>query len=370
MNHDTACIAMTKCLTATVATPAAAMGEKQWIVFPDARIAVAGLPWFDETVPELWRLPRRTAAHMPPGVYRLMRFPTGARLRFRSNTTTLWLDLDADPPGTMPHMSALGMRGLDVYVDGQYWASATFSEPGTCQLRLLSDVPPGPKNITVYLPTFQRLTIKAIGLDAGASLEPSPPFANPLPIVYYGSSIAQGACASRPGMSYEAILSRALGLDYVNLGFSGSGKAEPEVVELVAQLDACCYVLDLGKSFGMQPPAVYGRMLDTLRAAHPQTPIVCITPIFSCREFYSDAYRKRSEHCREAVRQEATVRIKAGDTRLFLVDGLELLGAADADAFAEGTHPSDLGFTRIAERLEPVIRNAVGIPPAKPSTPK
>jgi len=160
-------------------------------------------------------------------------------------------------------------------------------------------------------------------------------------------------------MTYEAILCRRLNLDYVNLGFGGAGKAEPEVVDLVAELDACGFVFDLGKSFGRQPAEVYGAMLDTIRAAHPEVPLVCITPIFSTREFYDAEYADLSKHVRDVMCEAANPRMQAGDGSIYLVDGLESLGAADADAFQEGVHPTDLGFARIADRLEPLLREAL-----------
>jgi hypothetical protein len=162
-------------------------------------------------------------------------------------------------------------------------------------------------------------------------------------------------------MSYEAILTRRLGLDFVNLGFSGAGKAEPEVVELVAQVDACCYVFDLGKSFGGQPAEVYGAMLDTIRRAHPDVPLVCVTPIFSTRESFDGAYADLSEHVRDAVRQAVRERAESGGGRLHLVEGTDLLGPGDADAFHEGVHPTDLGFMRVADRLEPLLRQVLDL---------
>jgi hypothetical protein len=200
------------------------------------------------------------------------------------------------------------------------------------------------------------VTAVAIGVDASAEVGAPAPFAHKLPIVFYGSSIAQGASASRPGMSYEAILARRLNLDYVNLGFSGSGKAEPEVVDLVRRVQACCYVFDLGKSYRTQPAEVYIQMLHRVREARADVPLVSITPIFSTREFYDGGYAELSRHVRDVVTDATRQLIDAGDGDLHLVNGLDLLGPADADAYQEGVHPTDLGFVRIADRLEPLLR--------------
>ncbi len=350
----------------------AALGEKgaatgeggrpmKWIAFPDDRLVVSGLPWFRENAPRLWRLPEQAAGRLPDAVQKLMRYPAGGRLRFAADTSQLRLRVDAPNVQSMSNMSPLGCRGFDVYVEGQYWCSSRVTEAGSDVLTFFQDAKRALRGITIYLPSFQEVRVEAVGLDAEAELRPPQDFRRPLPVVYYGSSIAQGGCACRPGMSYEAILGRRLGLDFVNLGFSGAGKAEPEVVELVAQIDACCFVFDLGKSFGRQSADVYGAMLGTVRSAHPNVPLVCVTPIFSTRESYDAAYADLSEHVRNAVRRAASERMQAGDSRLYLVEGNDLLGRDDADAFHEGVHPTDLGFMRIAERLEPLLREVLDL---------
>ena len=96
-------------------------------------------------------------------------------------------------------------------------------------------------------------------------------------------------------------------------------------------------------------------MLKTIRSSHPKVPIVCITPIFSSREFYDDRYIRLSQHTRKGMRQAVAERIKAGDEFVHLVEGLDLLGKQDTDTYHEGVHPTDLGYQRIAERLQPIL---------------
>ena len=124
------------------------------------------------------------------------------------------------------------------------------------------------------------------------------------------------------------------------------------------QVYSCASELDL-QSYGIQPVQVYADMLRKVRAAHPEAPLVCITPIFSTRELYDPRYVELSQHIRAVVAKAASGMIDAGDANVHLVDGLELLGPSDADCFQEGVHPTDLGFTRIADGLEPVLREAL-----------
>ena len=108
--------------------------------------------------------------------------------------------------------------------------------------------------------------------------------------------------------------------------------------------------------YGVQPADAYLEMLRSVRKTHPETPIVCITPIFSTRELYNSDYADLSRHVRDVVVKAATAMIDGGDKNTHFVNGLELLGAGDADAFKEGVHPSDLGFARMADRLEPLFK--------------
>ena len=324
--------------------------HEKWVPSAAGRVEVLGLPWFGANTPELWRLPRKAMNAVPEGVRKQARFPAGARLRFRSDTSRLSLRVESltDSPG----------HGIDVYVDGAYWRSVRIAEPKQT-LECFSDAGTTDREITLYLPYRQEVRVPAIGLDEGATLGAGGPFSRTTPLVLYGSSIAQGAGASRAAMSYVALLARRLNLDFVNLGFGGAGKAEAAVVELVASVDACCYVFDLGKSYGAQSGDAYAAMLDTARAARPGVPMVCVTPVLATREFYSAEYVELSRHVLDVMRNAAAERA-ANDDKLHLLEGTDLLGPSDTDGFsADGVHPNDLGFALIAQRLEERIRDLV-----------
>ena len=319
----------------------------QWIALPDERIEVLGLPWFGENAPELWRLPKDAMTTAPEGVRRQAAFPAGARLRLRTDSSQLQLRTLAASPSRW--------YDVDVYVDGECRASVALAE-GEQTVECLAEGGSAAKEITLYLPYRQSLQIIGVGVDAEAEVGVAASFSREAPLVLYGSSVAQGAGAAHPGMSYAAILARALGVDFVNLGFGGAGKAEPEVVDLVAAIPASCYLFDLGKSYGQQSPAAYAAMLETIRSRHPEVPVVCMTPIFSTREVESEDYAQLSRHTREAMRRPALARLAAGDDKVTLVEGLDLLGADDADGLsADGVHPNDDGFALIAERLAPYL---------------
>ena len=343
--------------TADEATGAAAKEPIpfEWLPFPDtAKFKVLGLRWFEQNQPKLWRMPKAQFSTLPKGVQRTSKSPAGARILIKCNTANLGIKVTPAAKGNL--------KGFDVYINGKFLRSVVAEEPQVeAELVLFRDLGSAPKEIIVYLPYHQDIAIKAIGVDKGTKFSaPTHTYAKPLPIVYYGSSVCQGAGGSKPGMSYEAILGRELNLDFVNLGFGGAGKAEKVVVDLVNSIPACCYIFDLGKSYGMQDLTAYREMLRAVRTSHPKTPIICMTPITSSQEVHSESYSKKSVHTRTVMRDAAKQLIKAGDKRIYLLEGTDLLGFNDHDGLSkDGVHPSDYGFSLIAKRLLPAVKKAL-----------
>jgi lysophospholipase L1-like esterase len=330
--------------------------EMKWLPFPNDSLQVCGLPWFAENSPDLDRFPKRVKADMPKGVQKWAPVPDGGRIRFKSDTSSLGLRVQLlSEPGRKCH--------LDAYVGGAPIASVILSGTGIQDLILFKNKARTPGDITIYLPNVDHVRVFAVGVDSDAKMETPEPFARKRPLVCYGSSVLQGTGASRAAMSYPAALARKLNLDFVNLGFAGSGKAEPEVVSLVSEIDGCGYFIDLGKSYGRQPIEIFGKMLDTIRAAHPDAPVFVVTPIYSLLEPKDANYKKLSDDLRELMRTAVEDRVKAGDKHMFVIEGLDICSEKDSDAFHDNVHPDDEGNARIAERLAPIIEKALSRKP-------
>jgi lysophospholipase L1-like esterase len=138
----------------------------------------------------------------------------------------------------------------------------------------------------------------------------------------------------------------------VNLGFSGNGMGEPAVARMVAEIDAACFVLDFAQNNKTVESLreVYEPFLNTIREKHPTTQIFVITPISSAREMLADRLGQL-ERMREHIRQVASKRIAAGDKRIEIVEGTDLIGPDRLDGFVDTVHPNDLGFQWMAEGL-------------------
>lgn len=220
-----------------------------WINARDSRIRLHGV-FYDAEQEGYFRLSENVAEKVSPGVKSLSRHTAGGRIRFCTDSKYVAIGaVQKKPTGIMPHMAFLGSSGFDAYVfdSGRYTFCGSFIPPVDREesyQSLLTFEGKELRDITINFPLYDRVDALFIGISRHASLSGAAEYALDKPIVYYGSSITQGGCASRPGTSYEAIISRDLNLDYVNLGFSGSAYAEQPMAEYLSSLDPCVYVLD------------------------------------------------------------------------------------------------------------------------------
>lgn len=328
------------------------------IAFPDDRLPVFGLPWFAEEKPALRRLPTRLKESFRKPVWDLAHHPSGGRIRFRTDSLRVGLTAQGNA-NAMHHMPSVGQNGFDLYVDGEYLNSAWPDKDGKIVKTWDVGSAKASRDITLYLPLYKAVSVEKLALDVGSKLEPPTPFKLPKPVVYYGSSITQGGCASNAGASCQAIVSRWLNVDFVNLGFSGNGMGEPALAEAVAEIDASAYVLDF---WGNPSPEVYEAALppfvDILRKKRPEAPILVTSPFYFPGEALGGALADSQARKRKIARAFVEGR---KDPRMTFVDGLEMLNREQAVGLVDGIHANTLGFWFNAKGLEPHLRKALGL---------
>lgn len=320
---------------------------------------VEGRGWND-TQRYFDRLPAKAEAMVRPAVWNLSRHSAGMCVRFVTDATAIhgrYSLLSASL--AMPHMPATGVSGLDFYAQDEQgrwrWVAVTRPDKQQISVQVVSGIRPGRRTFLVYLPLYNGTESLEIGVPEGSLFEPVPPRTTGL-IVYYGTSIAHGACASRPGMAFPAILGRRFDRPVVNLGFSGNGRMEPELALLMAELDAAVYCIDCLPN--MQAADVTARtepFVHSLRQRKPEVPIVLVED-----RTYTDAWilperRQRNDTSRQAFRAAYERLVADGVKGLYYVEGEHLLGD-DGDGSTDGSHPSDLGMMRMADALDPVLR--------------
>jgi hypothetical protein len=261
-------------------------------------------------------------------------------------------------------MPATGVSGLDLYVkdaDGK-WKWLAVGRPTQFPVNsvtLVKGIPEGRREYFLYLPLYNGVLSVEVGVPEGSVLKKAAPYPKDhKPIVFYGTSITQGGCASRTGMVHTAILGRRLGYPVINLGFSGNGRMEPEMAVLFAELDPSVYVLDcLPNMNGQMVAERVAPFITKLREKHPDTPILLVED-----RTYSDAFlvksrRQRNMEDRQEL-QKIYSRLKSeGIKNLYYLPGDRLLrDEIDNLATVDGSHPTDLGFMRQADAFYEVLK--------------
>jgi len=336
----------------------------EWISSLDKRISLYGV-FYDEKSSSYRRVPEDVAAKtLNPGVVALSCCTSGGRIRFV--TDSCFISIKAAIPATypMPHMSITGSHGFSVYADGVYKNrySPTFGDFAQfcgewredCiafeEKKVISEVRKE-RLIEIYFPLYAGVSKLYIGIEPGSVIKEAPAYKHKKPMLFYGSSVTQGACVSRPGNDYISILARRLDSDYINLGFSGNGNAEDAMIDYIASVDASLYAFDYNmyprRKERVLPP--YFSIYERIREKHPDSVIL----MYDKPGCDFEPYPEREEIIKNAYEKAVSLR----DKLVCHIPAYNLLGDYERDAcMVDQAHPNDLGAVRMAD----AIYNAVG----------
>lgn len=298
------------------------------------------------------RMPEDVAKSVSDGVYALHANTAGGRIRFRTSSACVAINAKMSSVGKMSHFALCGSAGFDLYVGNEYAASfippfdITNGYEGIVKFDRAE-----PREITINFPLYSDVNELYIGLDSESSVWEPSPYKTEKPIVYYGSSITQGGCASRPGNTYQAIASRELNADYVNLGFSGNAKAEKEISDYIKKLPMSVFVYD----YDHNAPTIehlkstHERMFLEIREAYPTLPIIMMSrPKYHLNDDDASRY--------EIIKRTYENAVLRGDKNVYLIDGPALMKLAEGNGTVDGCHPTDLGFFSMAKAIIGVLR--------------
>ena len=309
------------------------------------------------------RLPDKAENTVRDAVWNLSRSSAGLGVRFETDSDSIIVRYEVDSDLAMDHMPATGVSGVDLYVnngDKWLWARGDRAFNDTIQYSFnLNALPKGPHEHQLLFPLYNNIKNLEIGVNDGSSFRLLP-LRPEKPVVVYGTSIAQGACASRPGMAWTNILSRKLDYPVINLGFSGNGRLEPEVIDLINEIDASVFVLDclpnLSPNEKRTKEDIQKRIresVSSLRKKHPKTPILLVQHA-GYSDGLVDADRKKVYETLNSWMSEVfTALKKEGFEKLYMLTKEEI--GLSNDAFVDGTHPTDLGMEQYAAAYEKIL---------------
>jgi len=360
----------TICLLVLVFAGSFSAQEKIEVTWYDAgALGVDGRGWTDTKTP-YDRLPARAEKLVPSGVWLRSSNSAGMSISFATNATTIIVRWKLRHPSiSTPYLSAMSVAGLDLYINegGQWrWAATKppkiFPETTETFLRGLT---PELREFKLYLPSYNGVEKVEIGVPKDSKFGKAVGGEVSKPMVFYGTSIVQGSASSRPGMTYVAQLGRRLERPVINLGFSGLCHMEPELADLMAELDPSVYVIDCLPN--MVPKEVSERtakFVKKLRLARPDTPIVLIeNPTYS-QAVWSQATARSVKAKNKLLSDEFNKLNREGVKNLHYISGEGLYGN-DGNSTVDGVHPTDLGFVRMADVIEPVLKKILGTSPTK-----
>jgi lysophospholipase L1-like esterase len=331
---------------------------------------VEGQAWPTEVTSPYDRFPARAEKTLNPNVWNISHSSAGLYLKFKTNATSITIRYVVKGALAMTHMPATGVSGIDLYAidpNGQWkWAPASHSFGDTVEYRfssmiVSSEFPGRDYEYRLYLPLYNTVNWLSIGVPNKSSfvfmrLSPEKP------IVIYGTSIAQGACASRPGMAWTALLQQRLDRPLINLGFSGCGKLEPAVIALMNEIDARVYVLDcipnLTARAGITNQELENRILAAVKALkekRPQVPVLLVEHSGGADNNIMDTAALHDYENANKMLQHSFDNLKAaGITGIYLLSNKEI--GLSVNSTVDGVHPNDVGMMEYATAYEKSIR--------------
>jgi hypothetical protein len=299
------------------------------------------------------RLPSSYKEKVRTEVWDLSKASAGISVRFHSNSTSLQIRWSVLNDFQMNHMASTGIKGVDLYTKfkGQWRYVKTARPTNTInEQKLIKNMTPEFREYKLFLPLYDGVTKLEVGIDSIASIKKATP-ATLKPIVFYGTSITQGGCASRPGMAHTNIISRKLDVDCINFGFSGNGRMEAPIVELISEIDARFYVIECLQN--MDEAQIKKRvrpLVENIRKKHPLTPIVLVENMMYEMAFLDQTIKSQLIRENAALKNEFDEILKSGIQNIFYVkDNQDNL--VDNEGTVDGVHLTDLGFSRYADYL-------------------
>ena len=340
------------------------------ILYIDPRInnaiKIYGLNYF-ESDKRYHRLPKELDEVLPKlegSVDVLAGNSSGGIAAFYSNTNVLKIKVKLSFKFHMGHMPYTGQAGFDLYIgksyqDMHFYRTSNFDfNKNEYEFTYFNHENLSNENKLYVLnfPLYATVEEVLIGVSKDSNITPcNDLFKNNDKIVFYGTSITQGGCASRPGMSYTQILSRKLGIECLNYGFSGNGKGHIEIAHTLSKInDVKMFVLDYEANVTFDRlKATLDNFVKALRKNYSTTPIVIISKIRMYLEFHDENYIKNEKRIRNYQKNYVK---NSNDENIYYIDGAKVFGKRNiSEMTVDGCHPTDYGFISMAEYLYPII---------------
>jgi len=323
----------------------------------DSPVEICGLSVIDPVQQHYWRLPDEESALISDFIRDRSKTAGGGRVRFCTNARTLHLKMALHTLSPDPCMAVCAASGADVFagagLESRFlglinpWNYENKTPELT--LHLTGEM----QQITINLPRNEQIAGLWITVEDEADLLPPLSYRRPGKLCFYGSSITEGGCASRPGNAYTAAAARWLDMDYMNLGFSGAACGEEAMADVICRRDFAALIMDYDHNAldADHLQNTHERFFKKIRAVHPSLPVIFMSkPDFDSNP--EDGKKRKAVILR--TYQNA---ISNGDQNVYFLDGESFFGAFGREmCTVDGCHPNDLGFYRMAEAVYGLLK--------------
>ena len=323
--------------------------------------SVEGFAWRKDGE-KLYRIPKQTASNPNlKNVAGLANHTAGGAVRFQTDSRNIALRYKLKDTTDMPHMTRSGACGFDViisppgdqdsYLKTVHPPRRAISEYSKEQVKIAQFQQRRMRQFTIWLPLYGGVESLEVGIEKGAKILAPMPHKIKKPVLFYGSSITQGGCASRPANAYTTMLCRELDAEQINLGFSGNAKGEIEIARDIASLNLAAFVFDY--DYNAPTPEHLEKTHEPffleIRKKHPNLPIIILS---RCSNM--------TDRRRDIVKQTYLNAVARGDKNVSFIDGAELFGTTDKKyPTVDGCHPNDLGFYLMFQRILPTLKETL-----------
>lgn len=353
-----------------IASSSMAQQMKWWNPADATFPVIEGKAWHTALVRPYDRLPAKAEKTVRPAVWSLGQNTAGEYIKFTTEATEITVRYQIVKTKSMDHMPATGVSGVDLYAldanNNWKWIRGAYSFGDTVQYKFANVISTVPiKEFRLYLPLYNMPKWMQVGVGSDKTFTPIQ-VSNEQPLVLYGTSIMQGACASRPGLAWTNILGRKLNVPIINLGFSGNGRLEQPVIDLLNETNARLFVLDCQPNLvdkKVYPGAdIENRIrvsVKSLQTKHPDVPILLVEHCCGVNEVGVDTtFFNRYTWSSEVMNKTYTAMKKEGVKDIYLLTAKDI--GFDSASTVDGTHPTDIGMMKYADAYEEAIRQILG----------
>lgn len=308
-----------------------------------------------------FRVREDLSANFPSRVKALSTNTAGFNVPFKTNSSSIKLRWTLREYNPLWNMTPLAVAGFDLYGwNGEEWQFVAAAKPSgiSNSTTVIENLDGKMQRFRLYFPLYSGVAEVEIGVDNGSTIQPLEDSYLPAKqIVVYGSSITQGASASRPGMIFTSILGRRLNMNLSNLGFSGAGKMEPEVANVLKSTHPDLFILDCVPNPSIEEIRTRTvPFIETLRKENPSVPILMVESVFREHGHWNEKIGAKVKGQNNAFKEAYNLMKERGMEHVYYLDNTALIGT-DHEATIDGTHFTDLGHMRMADKLLPVIKS-------------